>query len=96
MRLEHTKSWSLEEHCPRASTASLGVDAQFVVTKHHAYCVVAARGQALLVKLGGASQGLPEQAYTDRFPEKAAATQHRTRAPALSLTLTLPPPHPPP
>jgi len=27
--------------------------------------------QALLVKLGGASQGVPEQAYTDRFPEKA-------------------------
>jgi len=49
VRLEHTKSWSLEEHCPRASTASLGVDAQFVVTKHHAYCVVAARGQAFLV-----------------------------------------------
>ena len=29
--------------------------------------------QALLVKLGGASQGVPEQAYTDRFPEKATA-----------------------
>ena len=26
--------------------------------------------QALLVKLGGASQGVPEQAYTDRFPDK--------------------------
>ena len=42
VRLEHTKTWSLEDHCPRA--VSLGVDAQFVVTKHHAYCVVAARG----------------------------------------------------
>ena len=51
MRLEHTKTWSLEEHCPRPSTTSLGVGAQFVVTKHHAYCVVAARGQAPLYLL---------------------------------------------
>jgi len=49
------------------------VSAQFVVTKHHAYCVVAVRGQALLVKLGGQTNGLHEHLYTDRFPEQVTA-----------------------
>ena len=67
VKLEHTKTWSLEE-AVGARRDGL-VDAQFVVTKHHAYCVVAVRGQALLIKLGGPSNGTHEQAYTDRFPE---------------------------
>ena len=68
VRVEHAKDWRLEESVP--SDPLLGVASQFVVTKHHAYCVVAVRGQALLVKLGGNSNGTHEHMYTDRFPSK--------------------------
>ena len=73
VRVEHCKNWSLEEavpserHAERLDTLE-GAPAQFVVTKHHAYCVVAVRGQALLVKLGGQTNGTHEHMYTDRFP----------------------------
>ena len=50
-----------------------GVGSQFVVTKHHAYCVVTVRGQALLVKLGGSSNGTHEHMYLDRFPAKVTS-----------------------
>jgi len=43
---------------------------QFVVTKHHAYCVAAVQGQALLVKLGGQTSGTHEATYRNRFPEQ--------------------------
>uniref|UniRef100_A0A7S2I0K6 Uncharacterized protein n=1 Tax=Haptolina brevifila TaxID=156173 RepID=A0A7S2I0K6_9EUKA len=68
VRVEHAKDWRLEEAVPTARLD--GVSAQFVVTKHHAYCVVAVRGQALLVKLGGPTNGTHEHMYTDRFPSK--------------------------
>ena len=68
VRVERSKEWRLEESVGLHS--SLGVASQFVVTKHHAYCVVAVRGQALLVKLGGSSNGTHEHMYTDRFPKR--------------------------
>ena len=68
VRVEQSKDWRLEDAVP--SERLLGVSAQFVVTKHHAYCVVAVRGQALLVKLGGQTNGTHEHMYTDRFPAK--------------------------
>jgi uncharacterized membrane protein YgcG len=68
VRVEHTKDWRLEESVP--SDPLPGVTSQFVVTKHHAYCVVAVHGQALLVKLGGNTNGTHEHMYTDRFPAK--------------------------
>ncbi|KAL1495329.1 hypothetical protein AB1Y20_017184 [Prymnesium parvum] len=67
--VENTKGWRLENAIPR-DRPSHGVAAQFVVTKHHAYCVIAAREQALLIKLGGQHNGLHEAMYTARFPEK--------------------------
>jgi hypothetical protein len=66
IRVEHSKDWRLEESV--AADRHVGVPSQFVVTKRHAYCVVAVRGQALLVKLGGNSNGTHEHMYTDRFP----------------------------
>ena len=72
VRVEHAKDWLLEDSVP--SDRMLGVSSQFVVTKHHAYCVVAVRGQALLVKLGGNSNGTHEHMYTDRFPAKVWTT----------------------
>ena len=68
VKVEHTKDWGLENDVPREGIP--GVTSQFVVTKHHAYCVVAVRGQALLVKLGGNSNGTHEHMYTDRFPTR--------------------------
>jgi len=69
IKVENAKDWRLEEAVPRERPSS-GVPAQFVVTKHHAYCVIAVRGQALLIKLGGQTNGSHEHMYTDRFPEK--------------------------
>jgi len=68
VRVEHSKDWRLEESVP--ADRLYGVSSQFVVTKHHAYCVVAVRGQALLVKLGGQTNGTHEHMYTDRFPSR--------------------------
>jgi len=68
VRVEHAKDWRLEDSVP--SERLHGVSGQFVVTKHHAYCVVAVRGQALLVKLGGQTNGTHEHMYTDRFPAR--------------------------
>ena len=73
VRVEHSKDWRLEESVPAESAPAdrlEAVSSQFVVTKHHAYCVVAVRGQALLVKLGGNSNGTHEHMYTDRFPTR--------------------------
>lgn len=70
MRVESTKDWRLEEVIPQHTPVGV-MPSQFVVTKHHAYCVIAVRGQALLIKLGGQSSGQHEHMYTDRFPEKA-------------------------
>lgn len=70
IKVENTKDWRLEGAIPREACGS-NVSSQFVVTKHHAYCVIAVRGQALLIKLGGQTNGLHEHMYTDRFPEKA-------------------------
>lgn len=68
VKVEHCKDWRLEEAVPQDKLVG-GVPAQFVVTKHHAYCVVTVRGQALLVKLGGQINGTHEQQYTSRFPK---------------------------
>ena len=84
IKVENAKDWRLKEAVPQERPAR-GVSAQFVVTKHHAYCVIAVRGQALLIKLGGQTNGSHESMYTDRFPEKA-------RPPLLPLTLPLPAP----
>ena len=67
VRVEHCKEWPLQDSVPHARFVG-GVCSQFVVTKHHAYCVVVVRGQALLVKLGGQTNGTHEYMYTDRFP----------------------------
>lgn len=67
--VEQTKGWHLEE----AAAVAAGLGSQFVVTKHHAYCVAAVQGQALLVKLGGPTSGTHEAPYRNRFPEQVTA-----------------------
>jgi len=67
--VEQTKGWRLDE----AAAATAGLGSQFVVTKHHAYCVAAVQGQALLVKLGGQTSGTHEAPYRNRFPEQVTA-----------------------
>ena len=46
-RIEQAKDWRLEQSFP-ARPVPHSVSAQFVVTKHHAYCVVAVRGQVII------------------------------------------------
>lgn len=69
IKVENAKDWHLEDAVPKERPSS-SISAQFVVTKHHAYCVIAVRGQALLIKLGGQSSGSHEHMYTERFPSK--------------------------
>ena len=47
IKVENAKDWRLEDAVPR-DRFPCSISAQFVVTKHHAYCVIAVRGQVRL------------------------------------------------
>jgi len=75
--VEQTKDWRLDTETlsvsPSRDSAALLGPSHFVVTKHHAYCIAAVHGNALLVKLGGQASGTHEAAYRDRFPQEVTA-----------------------